>query len=286
MSDNEEEVKEPTELESLLASVAHKSRSTRINYKSSYLKLRKILGDDLGNLTEDQIIAGILTKPNPNSQMAIINIAVLVFNILNKSTEKMRQLREDNKPKLKALVKAKNGSLCVSLPSYNQLVTHLDGLYESSMWREYIICYLLINISVRNKDLNFEIVTRKKDMNDTDNFLWYSVGKKQITFVRNDYKTAATYGKKESIITNEFFINAVKKMIDAQKHEQTKKFIPNDGQIGYYIQKSTLDQIGSGAYMKITVNHYRDNLAKIKEMSDNRGTSVATILDSYDICEQ
>tara|TARA_R110000772_G_scaffold119043_2_gene224997 strand:+ start:469 stop:1299 length:831 start_codon:yes stop_codon:yes gene_type:complete len=275
------------ELEQLMLTLEDKTKATKINYKSAYKKLRKVVEKDFVELSEDDLITGIKTSDNPNSQQATINVAVLVYKMHDKSTDKLVKLREDNKIKIKALIKAKNGSLCVSLPSYNQLIGHLDGLYESSKFQEYIICYLLININCRNKDLNIEFITRKADMLDkTRNYIWFNKMKKSIAFIRNDYKTAGTYGQKTNIINNEFFFNAVKKHMVAIKHEPTNLLIPNESQIAYYIQKSTFNQIGSGAYMKICVNHFRDNLNKITEISENRGTDVATILESYDVCNQ
>ena len=275
------------ELEQLMLTLEDKTKATKINYKSAYKKLRKVVEKDFADLSEDELISGIKTSDNPNSQQATINVAVLVYKSLDKSVEKLVKLREENKAKIKLLIKAKNGALCVSLPSYNQLIGHLDGLYEASKWQEYIICYLLINISCRNKDLNIEFITRKADMVDkTRNYIWFNKMKKTIAFIRNDYKTVGTYGQKTNIINNEFFFNAVKKHMVAIKHESTNLLIPNESQIAYYIQKSTFDQIGSGSYMKVIVNHFRDNLNKITEISENRGTDIQTILENYDIVNQ
>jgi hypothetical protein len=35
--------------------------------------------------------------------------------------------------------------------------------------------------------------------------------------------------------------------------------------------------------LKIIINHFRNDVDKLKEISDNRGTSLSTILQSYDI---
>jgi len=276
-----------SEWEQLLLTLESKSKATVLNYKSAYKKLHRMVDSDFADLSEEDLCKGIRSNENPNSQQATCNIAILVFKMLGLSVDKLVELREANKPRLKALVKAKNGSLCVSLPSYNQLIGHLDGLYEASKFQEYIICYLLININVRNKDLNLKFVSKKSDMTDDKlNYLWYSVKKKSITYVRNNYKTVSTYGQKENVITNEFFINAVKKYMLQIKHESSNLLIPNEEQLAYFIQKSTYDQIGSGSYMKVCINYFRDNLNKITEISENRGTDIQTILNSYDITNQ
>ena len=53
--------------------------------------------------------------------------------------------------------------------------------------------------------------------------------------------------------------------------------------MGYYIQKATLDNLGEGTYVKIIINHFRNNLDKLNEISDNRGTSLKILKESYDI---
>jgi hypothetical protein len=47
--------------------------------------------------------------------------------------------------------------------------------------------------------------------------------------------------------------------------------------------KSTLDNLGEGLYNKIIVNHFRNNLDKLKEISESRGTSIDTLYENYDI---
>ena len=61
------------------------------------------------------------------------------------------------------------------------------------------------------------------------------------------------------------------------------EIIPNPEQVGYTVKKMTLNQIGEAKYVKIVVDHFRGNLQKLKEISKNRGTSLETLLESYDI---
>ena len=72
--------------------------------------------------------------------------------------------------------------------------------------------------------------------------------KQMVHYIRNNYKTAKTYGQKVSKIDNERFLAAVKKC-----HRQLYCFpITTDAEkIGYYIQKMTLGQLGEGAMMEL-----------------------------------
>ena len=181
------------------------------------------------------------------------------------------------------MVQAKNVALQSSLPSYEKIQEYTDMLYDTGRWTDFVINYLLINYQVRNQDLVFDIVRFKRDTQDTDrNFMW--VSNKKVVYTRNQYNTADTYGKKTITITDPKLVVAMKRILAHQKYDEAKGvFIPTLSQVGYYIKKATYDQIGEGAYMKIVVNKFRNNLDKIKEISENRGTDINTILTNYDI---
>ncbi len=49
------------------------------------------------------------------------------------------------------------------------------------------------------------------------------------------------------------------------------------------MKKSTLDNLGENMYNKIIVTHFRNNLNKLNEISNSRGTSLDTLHENYDI---
>ena len=170
----------------------------------------------------------------------------------------------------------------------------MDYFYKKNEWTDYIINYLLINFQVRNQDLNFEIVIRKKDANDPNkNYMWLQQSKARASYIRNVYKTATIIapdgkdhgkGQKMNVIENPQFIFALRRVLGCQKSKlDCGTFIPNEASIHYYLQKATYKQLGEGNYFKIIVNHFRNDVDKLKEMAYNRGTDLKTILNSYDI---
>jgi hypothetical protein len=272
-----------TELEQFITSVAGRSLNTIKTYKSQYNKLHKLVGKNIAETSELKLLQIIANTENINGKQALINIGIQIRRLHNLSVEKLERERENNKHKLIGEVKNTNLKLQNSLPSYDELVSYMETLYNASAWTDYVINYLLINYQVRNLDLLFDIVKRKKDTNDTTkNYIWLSA--KKVVYIRNVYKTAGKYGQKVIIITDPKFMTAIKRIFACQKHnENCGVFIPNPDQLGYYIIKSSYKQIGEGNIMKIVVNHFRHDLNKIKEISENRGTSIDTILNSYDI---
>ena len=278
-----------SEFDFFVKEIADKSVNTIKNYKTAYKKLMSIIGGGEGasisKAEENKIIKKIREKEkNRNTQQSLINIAIMVKRQQKREDiEELIKAREENKKMIIKMVQAKNVALQSSLPSYEKIQEYTDMLYDTGRWTDFVINYLLINYQVRNQDLVFDIVRFKRDTQDTDrNFMW--VSNKKVVYTRNQYKTADTYGKKTITITDPKLVVAMKRILAHQKYDEAKGvFIPNTDQVGYYIKKATLDQIGEGAYMKIVVNKFRNNLDKIKEISENRGTDINTILTNYDI---
>ena len=273
------------EFKSFMDTLGEKSEFTKKTYRIQYNKLRKMLEVDIADVSQKKLIEIISQQSNPNQQQSSINIAVLVRRLNKLPTKELEAKREANKKEVVKQVKKVNESLV--LPTLNDLEEYLDYLYANNQWTDYIINYLLLEYQVRNKDVNFKIVTRKKDMTDKNkNYIWLDVKQKKALYVRRDYKTEKTYGEKQHLITDKEFIVALKRVLACQKHnEDCGVFIPNENQVGYYIMRSTYKGIGEGAYLKILINAYKNagNIQKLKEISDNRGTDLNTLLSNYNI---
>ena len=271
------------EYDKFMKSVEDKSTATQKQYRIQYNKLYKLLDKPVNETSENKILEIVKEQSNVNNQQALLNIGLVVRKLYGLSVKKLEDFREKNKKTITADIKKKNVELKETLPSYDDLIQYTEILWESSEWTDYIINYLLINYQVRNEDLDFTIIKRKKDANDTTkNYIWLQSGK--VTYIRNRYKTDKTYKKKVNVITNKQFITAIRRVLGCQDSElKCGIFIPNKNAIAYYIIKATYKQLGEGKYVKIIINHFRKNLDKLKEISENRGTSLNEILKSYDI---
>ena len=284
------------ELEKFTDFVKDKSANTIKSYKQQYNKLKKIVDTqmeqsvDIQNISEKNILEFVSDENNLNSQQALLNIAILIRKMEKPAqpTSKLEKQREDNKQKLQGFVKEKNEKLKSNgLPTYQDLLDYLAFLYNSERWVDFIINYLLIYFNTRNMDLNFELVSFKRDTKENKdiNYLWFSKRAKKATLYRRNYKTVGKYGMKTDTITDPKFLNAIKQIFECRKKgdENSCVFIPNKENVGYYIQKATLDNLGEGIYVKIIINHFRNNLDKLNEISNNRGTSLKILKESYDI---
>ncbi len=283
-----------SEYERFMDSIKDKSDATKKQYRIQYNKLFKLTGKPIQDTSEKKIMELLNEIDNKNNSQALLNIALLIRKNNNLSVTQLEKKRKQDKDKLIEDVKIKNVELKENLPSYDDIVEYMNYLFDKSEWTDYIINYLLINLQVRNQDLDFTIITRKKDAVDKNiNYMWLQNTKKKVTFIRNVYKTANIevgdgkehgYGQKVNNITDTNFIVAVRRVIGCQKYNlDCGVFIPNKSSIAYHLQKATFKQIGEGKYFKIIVNHFRNDLDKLKEISNNRGTDLKTILNSYDI---
>jgi hypothetical protein len=128
----------------------------------------------------------------------------------------------------------------------------------------------------------FDIVeTKRETLEDPNaNYLWLDRKKQTVHYIRNNYKTAKTYGSQIAKIDNERFLVAVKKCA-----RQMFSFPLTDSpdKIGYYVQKLTFRQLGEGDCLKIIINHYRNDISRLKEISQSRGTNLDVLLTSYNI---
>jgi archaellin len=264
------------ELERLLKSVEGKSENTIKSYKLQYKKLSNLLDKDVGEASQDKIIEVVKEHENNNGKQALLNIAILVRRLDGKSVVELEKMREKLKGAIKTDIQKKNVN--------QDIVDYTQSLYDKSDWTNYIINYLLLNYNVRNKDLLFDIVRRKKYTKEdkTKNYMWLS--ETFVDYIRNDYKTAALYGQIVIRIKDKKFITAIRRVFACQRHnEECGVFIPTESQLGYYLKKATLGGIGEAAYNKIIINHFRTDIDKLKEISKSRGTSISTLLDFYDI---
>ena len=243
---------------------------------------------DIKNISEKNIVEFVSSENNLNSQQALLNIAIMIRKMNKQPTSKLEKKRDENKEKLKGFVKEKNQKLKDDgLPSYQDLLDYLEFLYESKRWTDFIINYLLIHFHTRNEDVNFELVPFKRDTKENKdiNYLWYSKRAKKATLYRRNYKTAGKYGMKTDVITDPKFLNAIKQIFECRKKgdESCSVFIPNKDNAGYFVKRATLNNLGEQMYNRIIINHFRNNLDKLKEISESRGTSLDTLHENYDI---
>tara|TARA_R100000541_G_scaffold49430_1_gene56588 strand:+ start:1178 stop:2071 length:894 start_codon:yes stop_codon:yes gene_type:complete len=282
--------KEATNDEYLLLADAYKDAgtSTKAAYRNQYVKMYEALDKrEIHTVSEKVIIEAVddLNISNVNTKSALLNIAVVVRGLPEYELGVKKIINEREKLRSKIVEHTKDKNDEINLPSYNELLDFMNEKYQSKDYKSYMINYLLIHYQTRNQDLDFELVKLKKEMKDkTKNYLWYNVRTKKVIYVRNMYKTAKIYNTLTQEITDTKFITAfkaVKRLQDTDHKDGV--FIKNKGSIATYVINYTYQKLGEGRYAKIVINHFKNDLGTLQQISKNRGSSIQTLLNYYDI---
>ena len=288
--------------------IADKKPTTQQAYKRDYKRLRLLLDVDTiinnNNKLTKPITAIIKAIKNSefskNTQKGLFNMLVMIFqkNPNFKSQQvKVESEREKMNNKIEIERKDKNKELLEILPAQKTIDKELNELYKNNEYLKYIINYLIITYNVRNKDLCLKIVSSMKQTKDTE-FNYLVITEKYVSFIRNVYKTASTYGKKDNRVQSKKFRDALLKFLDLKevdyKNEEYVMFQRvYKGRLG---EPLNCNQIGDRLKLLLIENETKLNKIKVKEinnkpntikglkkMEKNRGTDIKTIATYYSI---
>jgi hypothetical protein len=212
---------------------------------------------------------------NPNTRLDMLNLIIVIRNELELSIEKLKEYRSELKQQQKAHQVSKMVDAGDKLMTYEDFVKALQEAYNKQEWKKYIVNYLIMTYGVRNKDLNLEIVKTKKEMKEGKNYLLLK--KDKVIFIRDDYKTHKTYGKKTHEIHDKLFYEAVKKT-------GLGKLIAEQ-QISNGLRKLYINKMGEAKIFKMMIDKYYDDAdsASIKRLAADRGTSLSVVQGFYNV---
>ena len=250
------------------------------------LKTYKNIGDNLpfNILSSQPTIIKKLKElyENPNTLQLYLNMIILVRRYNEEETDKLIKLRNSLKDEIIKNRKENLTKLDESLPNADKVFEELDKL--SGL--RYIINYLMMHHALRNKDINLKFV-KALPKNKTENYIMMKG--KNILLNINSYKTEEKYGSKEINISNEKFIDEIKKMkLDDGDYLLTKKNgdkISNISTFNDKVLHLTIDKLGQNKIVKIMIKDLINNKSfdKLEQMSKDRGTSIDVLLKSYNL---
>jgi len=187
------------------------SVATAKSYKASYRKVRNLFDKPIRDCAEDTAVKAILaSEENINTQQALINVCVLTRLIEPAMPiDIFHEQRDTNKKDVREHLQQANSFKV--LPPLEEFDAFIETLWQKSLYREYIINYLMRYHFVRNLDCIFDIVATKQETlaDKTKNYLWINKRNLSVIYIRNNYKTFKTYGQKSVEIKNERFIKSV-----------------------------------------------------------------------------
>ena len=217
----------------------------------------------------------ISTYDNPNTRLDMLNLIIVIRNELELSVEKLKEYRSELKQQQKAHQVTKMQTAGDKLMSYEDFTKALGEAYQKEEYKKYIVNTLMMRYGVRNKDLNLSIVKTKKEMKDGENYLLLK--KDKVVYIRDDYKTHKTYGKKTHEIHDNLFHEAVKKT-------GVGKLIA-EAQISNGLRKLYINKHNEAKIFKLLIDHYydADDSVSIKRLAADRGTSLSVVQGFYNV---
>ena len=262
------------------------TEQTKTTYYNDYMRLKMMLKTKghIGNLPQKKVLEVI--QSTDKSKLPLLNIAIMLYKNKNNSNNRLVTYREklyDEKNNNQA---DKNKMILEnSNATYDDLIRALNEAKNT----DYVLFYLLQNYNLRNLDLILKLITDKKELNKTDNFLLLT--QHQAIIYINNYKTKDYYGEKIFKITDEKFRNIIKLLIEMGNDYvlETRGGNPyNQNTMGKYIKaryKVYIDNsnLSQSVIYKIIQNKAEQdgNIKEIFKMSKNRGHLPQTALTSY-----
>jgi len=256
------------------------SENSIISYKRNAGKYGQ-LNMDIATFKEMRKVAE--QGATANSKATIINVAIMLTKNRPQIFNKLIEYRDDLREQIVSDRKKKMISLNDDLPSYESLIEELNG--QSGL--NYVINYLLIHNALRNADLELYYSKSKSPDDNSKNYIYKNQKTGEIILIINKYKTAGTYGKKTIIINNKRLAEEVSKL----ELKDGDALFKLDGKpassktITQRIRRATVNKLSEGEVAKIVVKHWIDdkNFEELRRISRSRGTSMDTLLSSYNI---
>ena len=258
------------------------SDKTITNYHNQYNRITELLNTtNTRNIDDDTIIKAIETIDKPNTQRDLITLIILIKEAHNIDTNKLTKYKQNViYKKINSYNNQKKEILKKNLPTQDELINYLNGLYETHKWCEYIVNYLIYFFNVRNKDIDLFITDKRDKITKGKNYLYLTNDK--IIYLRQDYKTQKHYGDKYNEINDKKFINAVKKY-------GLNKYLLNTLEGDRIAETSLNKKVSNMTFEKLGVNKIfkailqdKNNIIDYKNISENRGTAINTLLEYYD----
>lgn len=277
--------------------------------KSQFNTLLHNIQDENKLLDEDKMINMIVnnklvdkkgnTIDKTNTKTNLIKVLINYYKYRGNNHEKLSLTMDKLNEKSRTEPSKKQAEIKATLTK-NYITDKLKEIddtmtkaFENDNYNSFLILWFMMNLYVRNKDLNAVFITRKKDITEDDNYILLKPT--HILFVRNDYKTADTYGTKEHKIKDLKVIFAVRMLYNKGirhllfNQRNTSERV-GEASIGQYIRNilkslNIDDVMGQGFINKLNTTKALEDVdyKKFKNISKKRGTDKNTLLSSYNL---
>jgi len=263
------------------------NKQTIKTYINDYKRFRSEMTGkhNLSNLPQSEIIN--IVKKTKFAKLNMLNIAIVFLNWKDKPINMLIKYRTDLRENRTQNAVDKNIEI---IKNAGATYEDLMGALDKATGTDFLLFYLLINYNTRNNDLIVRVIDAKdSEITKEENFM--VVGKNKTSYIRNEYKTKATYGTKTDVIRNLKFQKYIRTELEndneylfvnnkMKPYKQTEmgKFIKS--RFKKYLKDSNLSQ---AVIYKIIQHHAEENgnVNMMKNIADARGHSIDTAFQYY-----
>jgi len=233
--------------------------------KVNYRNLLRILERDGYNFSftlQDTI--NYLSMYPIQTSLNLLNVIFVIRKALGENMTPYTELRADMQEEAQRQKHEKLSQLHIMDSS--SFVKLMNQAYTNGEYLKYILNYLCFHYGVRNEDLRVNIGQPK------DNYLIQT--KEGILYVRQNYKTARTYGTKSHVIKDKKFIEA---------YHQLPNGLIYSKEMSNFLKKRLILPENLIFKMRIRDMENEGNSKGIRELAESRGTALETVLSHYNI---
>jgi hypothetical protein len=216
----------------------------------------------------------------PSYRAKILSLFIAIKNTYNENAADLPQLREllheassDKQSKRIDDFKTENVYLFKDIEDY---INSIDPITYPV---RFIVNYLVFYLNTRNADLICKVVDDDTTTTPDTNYL-VLYPDQRVIFIRNTYKTSNTYGEKINEITDQRFIYALS-LLPPNEYLLTDNSTRIGNMVSRQLYKHNGKHLTETTYLHNVINHYKDDVNKLLEIENNRGTNLRTLLTSY-----
>jgi len=234
--------------------------------KTNYRNILKILERDGYNFSftvNDTIL--FLSNYPIQTALNLLNVIFVIRKALDQDMKSYIELRASMQQEQSKQTHEKLSEL--KLMDSKEYLTLMNDAFNNKEYLKFVLNYLCYNYGIRNEDLRVTIGSETKG-----NFLIKN--KVGVAYIRQAYKTFSTYGIKKHIIKNKQFVEAFKQLPEGIIYE---------GHMSNFLKKYLILPEGQIFKMRIRDLETEGNTKEIKQLAEDRGTSIPTVLSNYNI---
>ncbi len=261
------------------------SKNTQHTYVMTYNKLRKVIETPvlLRDASQDFLIQSVKdVSESAQTRNVALSVIFRVREGMNNAKLELFRIQNNKKRNRDTIAKQSAEFKKYENVEYNDLSAYVEQQFKNKDYVSHIVNYLLVHKNVRNQDVNVYITSDKSD--DLEGNYIQIINGSRVRYVRNNYKTFSTYGRKSNDITTKSFVKSV--------IELHKQYGDNYHILGKDIKSTSLTKkitsytmmgMTEASIFKVVLKTFREDPDVLKNISLNRGTSLDVIVNEYDV---